>query len=368
MIYLLVLLSCAVLVRASRKVREPLIATFLVACALAAFVAIRGPEVSNDFKEYQEWYRLGLNADGRLERPPVLEALFLAVMDASSRAGLPFRWFLWGVALLAISIKIYSIRTVALTGASLWAGVTCYLFSDFLLHEFTQLRAGLAIAFFMASLVLLQKGHTRAYLLATLLGALIHSSALLGLMAWPMSLRQRGKLDTLLLMTLAIVAAARISGLFTLERLAGPLSMLDARLALYVRLASSGISEAAQPLSVRTVLILVFIFTCYAALRRRAALPAAQRPPDATPAGAVLTMLRLVVLGQIALFLLADVKEAAVRIMEFWMTCLPLLAVYLTQTRGMRRPRLIIWLWLAATFGNYVFRAPAMVAPYSIGL
>lgn len=370
MIYLLVLSLCAALVRATQHVREKRISLLLLACALATFTALRGPEISNDFKEYQDWYRLGINAEGRLERPPVLEALFFTMMDACSSAGVPFRLFLWLIAVVSLTLKLACLRRVSTNGMALWAGVTCYLFSDFLLHEFTQLRAGLAIAFYMWSLVLLGEGRTKAYLLATGLGTLFHASALLGLLAWPLSLRRRGKLDAVLLGVLALVAVGRVSGLLTLERLAGPLGRLDARLALYVELANSGISEAAQPLSIRTVLILLFIVTSYAALRRRESM----EPQGASPSGPgphaslLLLMLRLCVMGQIALFLLADVREAAVRIMEFWMACLPLIAAQMAILRGTRRPRLLIWLWLAATFGNYVFRTPSLVGPYTLGL
>ena len=251
--------------------------------------------------------------------------------------------------------------------AALWAGATCYLFSDFLLHEFTQLRGGLAIAFFLLSLIALDRNRTRYFLTATGIGLLIHSSALLGLAAWPLSRPKRGRLDALLLITLFSVALARTAGAFSLENLAAPLSAIDARLALYVQLASSGITEAAQPVSVRTGLIFLLILSSYAALRRRDK-HASNVASSSSHAGLMLTMLRLIVMGQIALFLFADVKEAAVRIMEFWMACLPLYAAMLAQTPGMRLPRAMLWLWLAATFANFVFRTPSLVAPYALGL
>ena len=86
--------------------REARVATVLIACTLGVFVALRAPEVANDFVEYQEWYRIGSNAEGMLERPPVLESLFLAAMDASSSVGLSFRLFLWLVATLSLSPEV----------------------------------------------------------------------------------------------------------------------------------------------------------------------------------------------------------------------------------------------------------------------
>jgi EpsG family len=369
MVYLLVLLACALTIRVTPRVQGPQLVTFVVACVLATFVAVRGPEVSNDFMEYQEWYRIGTDSEGLLERPPLLEALFFASMSASRELGLPFRLFLWAVAVSAISLKFYSIRRASVSTSALWAGVTCYLFSDFLLHEFTQLRAGFAIACFMLSLVWLSEGRVRSYMVATCVGALIHSAALLGLAAWPLSRLQRGLLDTVLLVTLAASALARALGLFSLERIADTLSVLDARVALYVQFANSGVNDSLQPFSIRTVLVLLLILTSYACLirQRRGGTLAKDGPRGCGTQTALLTMLRLIVLGQIALFAFADVKEVAVRVMEFWMACLPLYAVRLTQTRGMRFPSMLVWLWLAATFGNYVFRSPTLVGPYSIG-
>jgi hypothetical protein len=370
MVYVLVLLLSAVLVRGTREVRESNRAAFIVACGLATFVALRGSEVSNDFMEYQEWYRIGADAEGLLERPPLLEALFLSGMDLSSQIGLPFRWFLWAVALLAIALKFYSIRRVAVSGPALWAGACCYLFSDFLLHEFTQLRAGLAIACFMLALVFLGEQRYRAFFATICAGALIHSASLLGLLALPLARFRRGRLDALLLGLLAAAATARVAGLSVVEIIADTLGKLDARVALYAQFAASGVNEPVQPLSVRTVLVLLLILSSYVALISRA-----RRNEPTTTSGtlaadriAFLTLLRLIVLGQIALFVFADVKELAVRVMEFWMACLPLYAARLAQTRGMMLPRLLVWLWLAATFANYVFRDPALVAPYSLSL
>ena len=221
----------------------------------------------------------------------------------------------------------------------------------------------------MLSLAFLGEGRSRAYLIATCIGALIHSAALLGLVALPLSRFRRGRLDILLLGMLAAVALARAGGIFNLERIADTLSMFDARLALYVQLAISGVNEPAQPLSVRTVLVLLLILSSYAVLIYQGSGSGPRRVAIQTDGAraAFLTLLRLVVLGQIALFAFADVKEVAVRVMEFWMACLPLYAGRLAQTRGMRVPSMIVWLWLAATFGNYVFREPALVGPYSIG-
>ncbi len=366
MIYLLVLLTCALVVHATQ--REHVLAILVVACGLATFVALQAPETSNDFLGYQEWY--GIGTEGVLERPPILESLFFAGMAIGNEAGLPFRLFLWLVAAGAITLKLYSIRRVAVSGAALWTGVSCYLFSDFLLHEFTQLRAGLAIAFFMLSMVFLGDGRMRAYLVATCAGALIHSAALLGLLAWPLSRFRLGRLDLMLLGALAAAVAARVSGIPTLDRFAEDLSALDLRLALYVQLATSGVDEPLNPVSIRSVLVLLLILTSYVALvrreRRRASRRGANQTIPAQPA--FLTLLRLIVLGQIALFAFAEVREMGLRVMEFWMACLPLYGARLAQTRGMRVPLAIVWVWLAATFVNYVFREPALVNPYSIGL
>jgi hypothetical protein len=373
MIYVVVLSVLAALVHASQVVRQSTVLVVLVASALATFVALRGPDVSSDFLEYREWYLLRGDAEGVLERPPVLESLFFATMSAAQHLGLPFRLFLWVIAVAAISIKFHAIRRFASSSSGLWAGVCCYLFSGFLLHEFTQLRAGLAIAFFLLSLVFLTEQRPLLYAGAILAGALFHSSALLGLVAWPLSRPRRGLLDLGLLATLALSVWGHAAAIFSLATIAEALSVLDARVALYVQLASVGENDAAEPLSIRAVLMLLLVTVSYGAMWvARKPSPEATAPAYVNGArrreAKLLLLLRLIVLGHIALFVFAEVREVAIRVMEFWIACLPLYAAALTRARGMRIASLIIWVWLFATFGNYVFRTPTLVAPYSISL
>jgi uncharacterized protein (DUF983 family) len=370
MVYLVVLFACAGLVYGSHRLRSPAWVLVPIAGLLALFAALRGPDIASDFLEYQEWYRLGSNADSMLERPPVVESLFLGLMAGSEALGLPFRVFLWGIALVAIAVKLLCIHRVALTPLALWSGACCYLFSGYLLHEFTQLRAGLAVAGFMLSLLALREGKTAAFLVVTLLGTLVHASALLGLVAWPLARWRHRAIDWTLGLSLALVASARIGGALSLEDFVTPLSALDPRLALYAHLAGSGITEAADPVSVRTGLMLLLIVAGYAALRslRRCEVAEGVSPNASQHAATLLPWLRLLLLAQVALFLLADVKEAAVRIMEFWMACLPLYVAVISQTRGLRWTTAFAWLWLSATFFNYVFREPQLVAPYALGI
>jgi hypothetical protein len=370
MIYLLVLLSCAVMVRMTRYLREPNLAIFLLACGLATFAALRAPDVANDFVVYQEWYQLGYDAEGLVDRPAYLEGLFFGGMALSNWAGLPFRLFIWVVATTAIGLNFYSIYQYALSRRALFAGASCYLFSGFLLHEFTQLRAGLAIACFLLSLVLLGQGRKRAYLIAIGIGSFIHLSVLLGLLALPFSVFRRGRLDVLLVGTLAVAMAARLGGLLSLERIGEALSVLDPRIDLYVQFANSGITEAINPLSIRTGLVLLIILSSYVGLHRLSR-RVPTHPQEArvmtNRSAAFLMMLRLVVVAQTALVVFADVREVGLRMEEFYMACLPLFAAQLAQTKGMKVPSALVWLWLAATFVNYVFRAPVLVEAYSFG-
>ena len=370
MLYLIVLLVFARMLYVTHRFREPNVLALILACGLATFAALRGSDVSSDFLEYQDWYRLGTAADGVVERPPVLESLFFGSMNASHSIGVPFRLYLWIVAVGAISLKVYCIRRIASSMAGFLAGVCCYLFSGFLLHEFTQLRSGIAIAFFMFSLILLSHGRTRPYLIATCAGALFHSSALLGLVAWPFARLKRGMLDVVLVVTLVVIVAGQANGVFSIARIADAMTLLDGRIALYVELANSGVNEPVDPFSVRAVLLLMLVGTSYLGLIRQARCDSKLEKAVSVSSQqiALLVMLRLIVLGQIALFAFAEVREVAVRVMEFWTACLPLYVVVLAQTRWMRLPSLIAWIWLSATFANYVFRTPALVGPYSIGL
>lgn len=368
MTYLVVLGSFAFLLRASHVVRERRFVALLIAGGLACFAALRADDVSSDFTIYQDWYRMGIDADGLLERPPILEAGFFAGMALFHGLGVPFRGFLFGVAIAAIALKFNSLQRIATSGNALLAGACCYLFSDFLLHDFTQLRAGLAIGSFMLSLVYLHERRTRAFLIAIAVGALFHSSALLGLIAWPLARWRSARTDAALLLLMIGAAASRAAGYSVMARLAETVGGLDARLGLYVQLADSGVTEAADPLSVRVALVWLLIFTSYATLAHvRTAQTTAVRI-DSSDLDSMRTLLRLLVLGQFALFAFADVQEIAVRTMEFWMASLPLYMVLVSQHRSFRLPAAIVWLWLLATFINFVFRTPALVAPYAIGI
>ena len=81
-------------------------------------------------------------------------------------------------AILGVSLKVYAIGRLSLAPL---VSVSIYIPLYFVLHEMTQIRAGVASALFLLSLVDLTAGHKLNFVLKIVLGTMFHFSAIVGL-------------------------------------------------------------------------------------------------------------------------------------------------------------------------------------------
>ena len=92
-------------------------------------------------------------------------------------SGSPTGFFLM-FAILGVSLKIYAIGRLSLIPL---VSVSIYISLFFILHEMTQVRAGVASALFLLALVDLTAGHKLNFVLKIVLGTMFHFSAIIGL-------------------------------------------------------------------------------------------------------------------------------------------------------------------------------------------
>ena len=87
-----------------------------------------------------------------------------------------YRYLFLLYALLGTTIKFYSIKKLSPLP---FLSVCIYIFTYYVVHEFTQIRAGVASAFLLLSLIPLSKGNKSLTLVVILFASLFHYSSLL---------------------------------------------------------------------------------------------------------------------------------------------------------------------------------------------
>lgn len=91
------------------------------------------------------------------------------------------RYMVIAFAALGVSLKF---RSILILGTSLFASVCIYLSNFYLLHEMTQIRAGVASALFLLSIKPLYDRNLKKFLLLALLAFTFHYSALIIFPLW----------------------------------------------------------------------------------------------------------------------------------------------------------------------------------------
>lgn len=204
-----------------------------------------------------------------------------------------------------------------------------YSCSYFFLHEFTQMRAGLAIGIWMHALSYFETNRKRYYTLL-LIASLIHLQAALGFLL-PFVVRSvetpRRTLITSAIV-LAIVAAAA-TRLFDQMGYAVLASIPDPRTQIYLKMAEEDLWVRPNPYSVMSMLSLT---TALIGLNRRS------QVPRFNIASTSLSMQYRVIfcclfLGSCALVILSSVSVAAFRISEHFFSVLPI-GIWFVATRG----------------------------------
>lgn len=147
-------------------------ALVFVFCVLTTFAGLRllGPDT--DFAHYLNLFNYGYHPQGDTKEPSFV--LFRYVFSGIfGREG--FYWFIFVYAVLGVGLKLYAIGRYSVSS---WYSIFVYLMVYYPLHEYTQMRVGVATGIILLSLPDVIKGYRLGFLLKIFFAALFHWSAL----------------------------------------------------------------------------------------------------------------------------------------------------------------------------------------------
>ena len=334
-----------------------------LAVFLATFAALRGPDVASDFMVYQDWYTHRDAETGFLERPGYFEAFYFLWNDAFAALAIPFRIFIGYLAFVAVFLKTKVVLDFARHAWAAAAAVLVYAFTFYLLHEFTQVRAGLAVAFMFVAVQALVHGKRTAFIAWVLVATGFHSSAVMALtLLLPYHGRHARWLDRGLLGLTGGVYALSALGVNPGVLLMDMLSAFDPRVALYISMAESGHSDAANPFSASAMLLLALML-CLAGVsddtRQLSGL-------DRHEVKAVVLIRRSVLIGLNCLALFSPIPELALRLFEINIALLPILVAIVFSQPGWLLQKFLLIAWAAALAAIYIGREEGLVKPYAL--
>lgn len=144
---------------------------FLFLVALAGF-RLLGPDA--DFHHYENLFYYGESPQGETKELSFILLRYLV----NDTLGLAFSWFVFLYALLGVSVKFY---LMARLSSLFWVSLFVYLMVYFPLHEYTQIRAGIASGIMLLSLKDVTNGRFLRFLGKVTLAVFFHWSALAAL-------------------------------------------------------------------------------------------------------------------------------------------------------------------------------------------
>lgn len=258
------------------------------------------------------------------------------------------------LASLGLVVKLTALQR--LTGRSSLA-ILIYISSYFFLHDFTQLRAGLAIGIWMHALADLPYSRSR-YLLLTILASLVHLQAAVGFVLYVVLTLARSEIGfwSLIVSAILIVLSAATS---VFEQLGYTVlaAIPDPRTEIYIAMAAEDIWVKPNPYSFISMLALLTALTG-AVLERYHAL---QVKTNISTERAVYTSL---LLGACSVPVLSSIPVAAFRVSEHFFSLLPV-GLWMLATRERSTPRCKGLLWMVAVIFAYifVFYSPYLLEP-----
>lgn len=206
------------------------IVIFICLGLVLIFIAgFRGEGVDRDYNNYIEMFH-------QQEFIVVEPAFVLISMIIDSLVGdNPF--FLFFIfAIVGISLKLIAIRQLT----ELWfLSLVIYLSNFFILHEMTQIRAGVASAFLLLCVKPIYDRDLKRFLLFAILGFLFHYSAIVILPLWFLGIKARKKI---LLFSLPIGYLIYFSGINLIATI--PISVIQNKIVMYQTLMELGNEES----------------------------------------------------------------------------------------------------------------------------
>jgi hypothetical protein len=364
MIYLSTFAALALAYGAMHRMRLRTTAACVAALVLATVAALRGPDVASDYLVYEDWYQWGLDSTF-VERALFFESLYFSISELLSQSEVPFRVFLWLLAAISVYVKASVIIKFSSRSRASALALLIYAVSFYLLHDFTQIRAGVAIALLFAALWARANDRLWQFFMLTLLATGFHTSAILALLfALPADGRLARAIDIAILSVTVTLLGLALLGQVPAEQLITGLSQLDPRLSLYVERSTSFESDAANPFSIPSLLALGTALSLFLQLRFRAS----SHRVDRRDILALVHFRRSVLIGICCLVSLYPFREISLRIYEISIAFIPIAAAVVFSRPRMLLTKSFILLWAAATAYVYIFREDPLVQPYMIAL
>lgn len=143
---------------------------YILFFALIAGLQILGKGA--DYFAYVEIFQYGRN---RHQLEPFF-AIFRSMNDVLFSSSIFIAYFI--IDILSLSLKVWAIRKLANSYSNYLYALFFYLLSFFLLHEYVQIRASLAIGIYFVSLVSLKNNKKIQYFLLCLIALMVHYSAI----------------------------------------------------------------------------------------------------------------------------------------------------------------------------------------------
>lgn len=176
MIYLLFI--CLVTVYASLVSSGSFAKLIPLIVIMAIFSSIRADYIAPDYLTYSDWYNQLTEDSGYLERQSAFdEGLFFLILELFKKFGLSFEMFLFFNSLLSVGLKIFVLNKVFSERKIFAVSVFVYVSTFYFLHEFIQIRVGVASGFICLGFMFALRGHRISQYLTVFCSSLYHTSA-----------------------------------------------------------------------------------------------------------------------------------------------------------------------------------------------
>lgn len=144
----------------------------IIGLILIMTAGLRNKGVDNDYEVYHDFWATN-NIQGTVEY-----SFYIIKVIIKSKLGLNFQYFLLAYAFLGVCMKLIAIKKLS---PFLWGSVLIYFSHYFLLHEFTQIRIGVATGFLLLALFYLAKKKFVIFYLYAILAVFFHQSCFIAL-------------------------------------------------------------------------------------------------------------------------------------------------------------------------------------------
>lgn len=328
----------------------------LLALWLATSVALVAlmPIGSRDYETYLQNYA---EINGQAWSAVIVQdPLYATMVWLCGHIGIPAVLFYMSFAVGTLAVKLVALHRLC---SRRTLPIALYMCSYFFLHEFTQMRAGLAIGIWMLALLELPRSRRR-YLALTLLASLVHVQAVLGLLIFPLIwlLDSRRRVRVAGVVSVGLVALSIVG---VSERMVQHALTLvpDPRVEIYLQL-TEVFDTHLNPLNIISLLALA---TGLVGLwpRQQALPPHAEPPLNLRTSTFVFVGL---LLGSCSLAALASVPIAAQRVSEHFFALLPAgMSMAATRLGLTERQRQAMWLVALLCLYIFLIHSPYLLDP-----